>query len=305
MIIRETAEAYHAREAVSAGFCWDIVSSCPAQAWYDSVFNPDWREIRARAEAKRRKSGRDEFDIGTAVHLAVLESHIFAERCSLVPYSDWTTKHSRDIRNQCVADGKVPLLPKNYELVQTMREAIEQSDAAEYFFGAGESEVSYTWDADGIACKARADRIVPGAIVDLKTAVSASPEAFQRAMVRYGHHLRAAWYIDGWCSQHAGMNSRDIDYLYVVPAKTEPHLVSIFKVEDVDTVFEPGFERYDRVSALERGRMLCRKALSEIRRARETGVWSGYGREGERINTVSLPAFAEHQLADMEAEGEL
>jgi hypothetical protein len=236
-----------------------------------------------------------------------------------VPYPDWRTNASKEIREQCVLDGRVPLLPKDYELVQAMRRAIEHSDAAEYFFGEGVSEVSYTWehrefvrgpsdppgpiDAHIIACKARADRIVPGAIIDLKTAMSASPQAFQRAMVRDGHHLRAAWYIDGWCEQHPGMNHRDVDYLYVVPAKTEPHLVSIFKVDDVDTVFEPGFEQYDRVSSLERGRQLYRKALSEIRTAREEGgLWRGYA---QGIKAVSLPAFAEHQLADMEAEGEL
>jgi hypothetical protein len=317
MIIRETAEAYHEREAASAGFAWDIVKpgGCPAQAWHDSVFNPDWREIRARRGSETTLS------VGTAAHLAVLEGHEFAARCSLVPYPDWRTNASREIRAQCVIDGRVPLLPKDYELVQAMHHAIRHSDAAEYFFGEGESEVGYTWRIPGLPgsdrlglgvtavdCKARADRIVPGAIVDLKTAVSASPEAFQRAMVRDGHHLRAAWYLDGWAEQHrehAHDGSIECDYLYVVVAKIEPHLVSIFKIDDVNTVFEPGFEQYDRVSALEWGRMLCRKALSEIRRARETGVWSGYSREGEKINTVSLPAFAEHQLADMEANDEL
>jgi hypothetical protein len=305
MIIRETAEAYREREAASAGFAWDIVKpgGCPAQAWYDSVFNPDWREIRARREAKHRDTA---LDVGTAAHLAVLEGHEFAARCSLVPYPDWRTQDSRNIRDRCIADGKVPLLPKDYELVQAMHHAIRHSDAAEYFFGEGESEISYTWDADGIACKARADRIVPGAIIDLKTAMSASPEAFQRAMVRDGHHLRSAWYIDGWAEQHrehAHDGSIERDYLYVVVAKTEPHLVSIFKIDDVNTVFEPGFEQYDRVSALEWGRMLCRKALSEIRTAREEGgLWRGYV---QGIKAVALPAFAEHQLADMEAEGDL
>jgi hypothetical protein len=292
MIIRETASAYHAREAVSAGFAWDVVSSCPAQAYYNSVFHPDHVAIQARKEAKRHSN---ELDVGTAAHLAVLESHVFAERCSLVPYSDWRTQDSRNIRDQCVIDGRVPLLAKDYELVTKLRLSIENSDAAEYFFGEGESEVSFTWEDNGIACKARADRIVPGAIVDLKTAISASPQAFQRAMVRYGHHLRAAWYLDGWRegsdpSPHVYEVLKDMRYLYVVVAKTEPHLVSINRLDE---------------RALEWGWMLCRKALSEIRRAWETGVWSGYSLEGDKINTVSLPAFAEHQLADMEANDEI
>jgi hypothetical protein len=271
-IHRWTAEEYHAHEALSAGMAWAMVNECPAQAWWQSVFNPEAEPLNHRV-----------LDIGTAAHLAVLETHRFAERCSLIAADNYRTKAAQELRDACYAEGKTPLLPQDYELVNRLREALQTSAAAELLFGEGENEVSYSWDRDGVPCKARADRITSRAIVDLKTAVSASPEAFGRAMIREGHHLRAAWYIDGWNSVYVPDG-----YLFVVIAKPPPHLVEVYRLDE---------------RSLEWGRMLYRKALRLFRECRTSGVWPGYGRAP--VTTVSLPAYAEHQLADLEAAGEL
>jgi hypothetical protein len=313
VIHRETEAEYQARQAISASFCWDLLTECPAQAWHNSVFNPE----------RPPEEPNGDLDFGKLVHLATLENHLLAERVMIVDAGDFRKKEARHLRDEAYVQNKIPLLFSSarkrnstrygYEDLQTIRAALEQSAAAELLFGPGESEVSFTWDfvtpgdlgpaEQGpfgptryhtpykIACKARADRKVPGALVDLKTADSASPAAFSRAMARYGHHLRAAFYVDGWASSliDEGWNVRE--YLFVVVGKSEPHLVQTYRLDD---------------HALEAGRRLYRKAFSEIRRARETGVWSGYGGEGkESIITMPLPTRVDYQLADMEARGEL
>jgi len=305
MIHRESAEEYHARQAVSASFCWELLQECPAQAWFNSCFNPQ----------RPPEATNGDLDFGKIVHIAALEERELGERVAIIDHGSFRTKVARELRDEVRASGKVPILfasarerkstAYGYEDVRAARKALEESAAAEMLFGPGESEVSYTWDfhyyqtteparyeARTASCKARADRIVPGKIVDLKTAASASPDAFGRAMARDGHHLRAAWYLDGWLRgrhpDYQKFEGSKIEYLFVVVGKPEPHLVQTYRLDD---------------RALEWGRRLYRKALSEIRRSRETGVWSGYdGQDRNSIITASLPAFAERQLAEMEME---
>lgn len=272
VIHQETAETYHARKAVSAGFLWRMVSECPAQAYYESCFNPD-------APPQMRSL---EFDIGSATHLLTLEGAEFAGRATLIPYETYQSKDARELRDRAYIDNRTPLRPKDYRLVCALHDAIRKSDVAELLFAAGQSEVSYTWKWDSVPCKARADRITPHAIVDLKTAASASPGAFQRALMRDGHHLRAAWYLDGWeQTQYPHM-----DYVFVVVAKTPPHLVEVYQLDE---------------HALQMGRRLYRTAMRQFRECQETGIWPGYKHKAG----VGLPTYEEYRLAEMEADGEL
>jgi hypothetical protein len=152
------------------------------------------------------------------------------------------------------------------------------SAAAELLFDlGGVNEHAWEWEWDGVPCKAKVDRFAKGTLVDLKTASSASPAAFQREMVLRGHHLRAAWYLDGWNTVYRDAG----DYRFVVIGKAEPHLISVYQLDD---------------SALQRGRTLYRHALKLFRQCQDAGVWPGY--EGQRAAgekntpiTINLPAW--------------
>jgi PDDEXK-like domain of unknown function (DUF3799) len=290
MIIDETAEAYHARKAVSAGFLWNIAKpdGCLAEAYWRSVFNPDCPP----------PPNSNEFDIGTATHLLVLEGKEFAARTSLIPYNNYQTKDARDLRHTCYIEGRTPLLPKDYRLVCAMQEALHKSPAAALLYGRGANEVSFAGTIDGVKGKARADRILSDSdLVDLKTAASASPAAFERAMDRDGHHLRAAWYKDLWMSPYDPLPN----YTFVVVAKSPPYVVSVFSTGKVPDA--PGWFHIQE-EAIDKGRMLYRKALAMVRRARETGVWSVHGGKGENKRTVSLPPYRLNAIYAQEKAGE-
>jgi hypothetical protein len=281
------ASEYHAMRAVSAGMAWDVCRECPAYAFARSSFAPNpVAEDQARA-----------LDIGTALHLAVLEPRELAARVVVIDAENFRTKLSQENRDAAYAAGKTPLLVSQYQAIGDMRQLLEASEAAELLFGAADNEVSYDWycgdDIGSLRCKARADRIVSAptgtTIVDLKSAISASPTAFQRAIARDGHHLRAAWYKDGLREQW--MTRERVRYIFVVVAKEPPHLVAMYELDE---------------RAEEWGRRLYRRALDEIRTGLETGRWRGYSAEGgEQINTISLPSWSEYALADMEMEGKL
>ena len=272
--IRESMEAYQARKAMSAGMAWRMVTECPLLAWHHSPFNPGYEP-----EQKR------EFDIGTAAHLAILEVPEFDKRVEEIEADDWRTKQAKVLRDEAYECGKVPLLTKDIWLVNEMSDAIErQCD----LFRDGMSEVTYVWEWDGVPCKARVDYIANRRpqgmlLIDLKTASSSSPAAFQRAMLRDGHHLRAAWYLDGYA--HSVATDDKVSYRYVVVGKDEPHIVSEFAIGP---------------RSLEWGRRLYRRAMGLFRQCQATGGWPGY-----RGGPLELPPHAEYALADMEAEGTL
>lgn len=294
VFLDEPAAEYQARQALSAGMAWTMVSECPALAWYNSPFNPE-----------RKPDNAKHFDFGLALHLAVLEPEKLADRVYVIDAKDFRTKAAKEQRDMAYVGKQIPLLWEDSELVKRMRKHLEASPAAELLFGEGLNEVSYVWDWKGIPCKARADRLIlsatPGRnrLIDLKSASSASPDAFQRAMTRDGHHLRAAWYLDGWNATdgRAGVthaeNRYDYceEYLFVVVGKDAPHLVSIYRLEE---------------RSLAWGRTLIRKAISEFRQCLASGIWPGYrpgGSAEDKIININLPAWAENLLIAQEKAG--
>ena len=272
--IRESMEAYQARKAMSAGMAWRMVTECPLLAWHHSPFNPSYEPERAR-----------HFDVGTAAHLAILEPDELHKRVEVIEADDYRTKLAKEARDSAYFHGMIPLLHADLEMVYAIGHAIElQCD----LFQGGTAEVTYVWDWDGVPCKARVDYVANRRprvmlLIDLKTAFSSSPAAFQRAMLRDGHHLRAAWYLDGYA--HSVATDDKVSYRYVVVGKDEPHIVSAFEIGP---------------RSLEWGRRLYRRALGLFRECETTGIWPGY-----YTGTIELPAHAEYALADLEAEGEL
>lgn len=288
----EAASDYHDRQAASAGLLWDVVGpdGCLALAFARSRWlNPDY--VPERDEA---------MDSGVIAHLAALEDHLLEERITIVEANSWRTKAAQELRDEAYATGKIPILLEregpgpSFQKILAMRKALQGDDMAQsLLFGTGRNEVSYDWqdEATGIKCKARADRITDGGVVectmvDLKTAQAVSPDGFQRSMVRYGHHLRAAFYLDGWERQE---EEPFADYVFVCVRSEPPHLVAVYQLE---------------AQAIEWGRKLYRNALTQFERA-QTGLipWWSYNREG--IMPIDLPTWAGYRLADREAAGEL
>jgi hypothetical protein len=275
------AEAYHAAQALSASSAWILSEECPARCWAQSPFNPD----------RLPDEHAHHFDVGAALHLAVLEPLAFSEGVHLVEADNYRTKQSQAERDEAYAAGKTPLLTEQMGLVRAMHKALinHPEGAAMLADESGDSEVSIFWtdESTGIPCKARPD-FVPGewsVIYDLKTAASANPAVWPARAYRDGHHLRAAWY------QEAVQAAKNVwpDYRFVVVEKDPPHVIQVYELDP---------------RALDVGRSLMRRALrlhaecmADPRRWRE-----GYA---PGVKVVSLPNFAEFALAEREAAGEL
>ena len=295
----EPAASYHAIQAFSAGLAWDIVGpdGCLALARARSPWlNPDY--VPERNEV---------MDAGVIGHLASLEQHLLDQRIVIIDATSYRTKAAQELRDSAYAAGKIPILLErdegspgpSFQKVMAMREALQKHPLASWllFNPRGDSEVSYDWMDEstgvGVHCKARADRIVSEAeltrLVDLKTAASVSPDGFQRSMVRFGHHLRAAFYLDGWDKQDADF-PKPVEYVFVCVRAEPPHLVAVYTLP---------------AQALDWGRKLYRRAITQFELAYSGQIpWSSYTLE-TRAEEVDLPTWLGYRLADQEAAGEL
>lgn len=146
-------------------------------------------------------------------------------------------------------DGKIVVAQADMDRAYAMRDAILKHDTAPQllFTGAGRSEVSaYAVDAQGNQHKARFDKLIPGAVVDLKS-TSAKPgeDAIARAIIDYGYDLSAVHYLE--VAQMLGLDVTTFAFVFV--GKEPPYHVTVC---DLDEAF------------LARGRALRDKAIARL-----------------------------------------
>ena len=114
-------------------------------------------------------------------------------------------------------------------------------------------------------------------LVDLKTARTADPGAFGRAVAEFGYHQQDAYYQDG---VRLARGDDDTAFVFVLVEKEAPYLVSVVEL-DTDA----------RLIGRERNRL----ALDRYAASTASGDWPGYP---AGIATASLPRWAELQHDD-------
>jgi hypothetical protein len=236
---------------------------------------------------------KTEFDLGMAAHLAVLEPERQADSIVLIEAGDYRTTKAREARDAARAEGKVPLLPYQVDIVRAIAGSIRAHPIASEAFRDGEAEVTLTWlDPDtAIPCKARPDYLPAHGrwLVDLKTAASANPRNWRDQAYRLGYHARAAWYLDG---ATAVLGETPEEYWFVIVEKEPPYLVSVVS-------FDP--------DALAWGRIANHKACERFAASAAANDWPGYrepGQNHDRAFRIGLPPWAIYQLQDREEAGE-
>src|SRR5438874_10654917 len=115
---------YHAMRALSASGAWLFAEECAAKFLWRSPWNPLYLP-----EAKT------EFDIGVAAHVAVLEPERQADSIVVIEAGDYRTTRAREARDASRAEGKVPLLPYQLDIVQAIAGSIRAHPIASQAFG--------------------------------------------------------------------------------------------------------------------------------------------------------------------------
>lgn len=217
---RMTAEAYHADPApqpsLSSSIARILLSESPYKAWYSHPrLNPAYQERH-----------EDKFDMGTASHAMLLEND--ASRIVTVEADDWRTKAAKEAREAARAAGKTALLARHHAAVSKMVDVakafIAQSEIAEYWSQA-ESEVTATWQENGVWLRCRFDRLANDrrCIMDYKSTGDAAPEPFSRQLVRMGYHFQDAFYRRAV----RALGGKEPSFVFLVQSVEAPHECSL------------------------------------------------------------------------------
>jgi len=249
---------YHADPALGSTSLKTLATKTPAHYKYD----------------QEHPKTSDAFNLGTAAHSLILEDD--TTQFEIVDAANWLTKDAKAAKAAALATGFVPLLRKEFEQVQAMRDAVMANLYAAAAFTDHRAEASVFWEEDGHMLKCRPDAWHPGMLVDLKTTRDANPNTFGKTAHEYGYHQSAAHYIDGV----KAATGEELPFHFVLVEKTEPYLVSVVELD---------------VEAVNLGRQLNDRAKRIYRECVESGNWPGYP-SGELI---SLPMWAIYQAEEL------
>ncbi|MET9517478.1 PD-(D/E)XK nuclease-like domain-containing protein [Streptomyces sp. NPDC002994] len=267
-VIRDdmTADEYHAdKDSVSStGLRKILAPGCPAQFKYGRD-NP--------------QPPKKEFDLGHAAHLLVLGE---GPELEVIDFPDWKKADARELRDAAYAEGKVPLLTKDFEMVTAMAEAIRQHPIAGPLFapGTGVAERSIFWTdpATGVRCRVRPDWLkqLPGVTVavDYKTIKAADPETVSRAIRDHGYHQQDPLYIDG--IEAAGLAPDGCRFVFVFQSKIAPYLITVRELADQDRDI---------------GRAKNERALRLYADCTATGIWPDWTGPVDDIPQIGMPPW--------------
>lgn len=218
---------------------------------------------------------------GSAFHTLLLEPNLFEERVHIWSGANRTTKAGKAewAEAQEIAGERDIIKQSDYNDMLEICQAIESHVSARVVLqGKGRAEASLFWtdDETGVECRCRPDWLrEDGLLVDLKSAIDASPEGFMKAAFNHGYHLQAAMYMDGF---KAVYGKEAAGFAFVVAEKKAPFGIGVYQA-DLDFV--------------ELGRIKYREALEIYANCQKEDKWPMYPDE---IIPLHLPAWAQKQL---------
>ena len=270
-------EAYHAGPGVSKSGLWTIENQSPAHY----KFPPPKDEDSTAAKATK--------DFGTACHIAILEPERFEQAVYRGP-ADRRGNKWTDAEEVCKIDGKTLLVASAYDNVLAIRDSVHADPWINGIITGGEgvNEASGYWidPETGELCRCRPDRYRKDLklILDVKSALSAHPDAFARSVINYGYHSQEAFYTDGWNACLGAKRSADkrikatsdddIDreekgtsaaveaFAFLVFEKKSPFACAVYELPP---------------SIVEEGRAIMRKALGTYADCKRKNLWPAYG----------------------------
>jgi hypothetical protein len=259
-----TNEEYHAAPGVSKSKLDAIANRSPLHYWAEYE---DPNRVRETTKA---------LDAGQAIHTAILEPDMLLERVACEPECDRRTKVGKEIAAAFELEnaGKIILKNEVYQTVLALRDACYRHPVASGLLALGKAEQSYfATDAEtGELVKCRADYIHDDGsmIVDVKSAVDASPWGFGKAAASYRYPVQASWYMDVIA---AATGRRPQHFVFLAFEKEYPYAIGVY---------------YAAADVIERARETARRDFLKILHHKRTDTWPDYGTD---VLQLQLPAW--------------
>lgn len=253
------AETYHRIEAMS------------------SSGSKKMRRSPAHYKLMRTKNSTptEAMQLGTAIHTAVLEPHLFDGTVCCAPKCDRRTKQGKADYEAFIAAavGKVVLSPAAFDVARRCADAVRAHPAAKALLDGAEVEKSFFWEDARykVPCKARWDARNHGFAIDLKSCQDASADAFARQIASYEYHAQAAHYCSA--AEHL-LDASPNAFIFIAVETEAPFGVGVYQL--------PG-------AAIAAGAHLMNLALARYQEALASGTYPCYP---DTIEAITLPRWA-------------
>lgn len=287
-----SGDQYHGVEicdgpSISASGLITIEQKSPAHYWEKSPLNP----------ARVIQPSVKHFATGHLLHDLVLHGGKVPPNYHIVP-DGFTPKHHLKWADylpdyeDAVEAGHNILTRTEFEDAVAMAESASCHELAGALLKAGRPEMTLAARDPKTQRWIRAQPdVLPDTmeiIPDVKTAIDASPDAYERAASKWGYFQSAAHYLDVVDLLFGEAKRRFVHI--VIEKRVRPYLTTIYHLDDGDIHY---------------GRMLNRRALDLFDRCLTSGIWHGYSPPDRPILPLLLTPFARKRIDQRIEAGEL
>lgn len=216
---------------------------------------------------------------GTLVHCALLEPDEFNARYVIAPDIDKRTKDYKEFA-KAAAELDMQLVPRlDWHRAHAQAAALRRLPAVTELMAHGVAEASVYWRdvAHGLLLKCRPDWKAPVGhgrgvvLLDVKTAIDASPDGFAKACANWGYHLQDPWYCEG---VQAAEGVEVHGMVFAVVESEFPHACAAYMLSD---------------DARALGREAIARARLRYVECMDTNTWPSYPQD---IQVIDLPRWA-------------
>lgn len=252
-------EVYHAGDGTSKSTLWGLEKSKTPAHFKCDRDNPK----------PKTPQQKNDMDIGTAIHTAVLEPHLF---------EDTVVRGTADRRGKKWTNlveaypDKIILLDSDYDSMQQLRDKVHADPLLSPILGCNQNliENSAFWidEETGMLCKCRVDLFNPEnqLAIDIKSTKDATDHEMSKIMGDLGYHAQEAWYRDGW--ENAG-GLPMIGWVFLVIERDKPFEFRLLELPP---------------EAVEAGRATIHELKRQYHEFQSKDHWPGYERAVEEID---------------------
>lgn len=230
---------YHAnREFFSSSQLKQALDSHSTFAWY---MNNGKQE-----DGEWKPSTIDARDFGSLVHALLLEPHTVNDDFLFIDTvgRNFRTKEDKIYKAKMLSkaenSGKIPLAAHALDKAKLCVESVKKHSFAQKLLDCpGKPEISGYFEEHGLKLRFRPDRLIDGAIVDVKT-TQKMEEFEKKAKWTFHYDLSAAMYLSG----HKHLTGELVDFYFLVVESQAPYRTAVYKCSD--KFLERGLRKYEQ-----------------------------------------------------------
>lgn len=174
------------------------------------------------------REDKPHFNLGSAIHCAILEPVRFKDEYVVSPVFDGRTTAGKQAKLEFIENnkGKFIINDDDMECINGIAENVIYHDDAMQLLKAGTNEVSYFWQdpETEIWMRARADSESRFATLDIKSTDDASPKGFVKSCAKFSYDMQAYIYTEA----RQQVTGETKQFVFLAVEKKAPYTIGLY-----------------------------------------------------------------------------